>query len=482
MAGNPIFSYTRRDYEGSRKEGLAKIPALSQGQWTDLNATDPGIIILDYVHALVDMCNYYQDHQALEAFLSTARERANIFRLAKQLSYNIRSAKGARVDVQFSSPLVHDRTILIPKHTRLFNSRGDISYLTMEDAYLEKGKTTVSVRCYQGELFEKVYVGTGLSRFSTVEGAENQSISLTASNIDIETIEVVEVVDGNIIRTWEPIDYIAYAGPTDRVYQVDLNPDDTITIRFGDGVRGIIPVETDTLTVRYVITKAAEGRVGAGELVRLAAPVLDATGAYVELLVSNSRASTGGSSIESSSDIKALAPGAIKAQGRAVTLSDYENLAKLVPGVADAKAYDINTKPDLCLYHEVKVLVVPSDILGDSVVLQDTVYRYLVDKIIPPTNLQVLTPSSHPVDITIVVRKLDNEISSRIEYAISTAVQEYFKDRSGRIGEDFYPVDLATVIQKIPGIRYVSSITPNEIIQVSDMSIVSLGELSVIVQ
>ena len=36
MIENPIFSYTRRDYEGSRQEGLAKIPILSKGNWTDL--------------------------------------------------------------------------------------------------------------------------------------------------------------------------------------------------------------------------------------------------------------------------------------------------------------------------------------------------------------------------------------------------------------------------------------------------------------
>ena len=67
---NPIFSYTKRDYEGARQEGLAQIPILSNGVWTDLNASDPGIILLDYVHGLVDMIQYYQDHQALETIVS----------------------------------------------------------------------------------------------------------------------------------------------------------------------------------------------------------------------------------------------------------------------------------------------------------------------------------------------------------------------------------------------------------------------------
>ena len=98
---NDIFSYTNRSLENSRQEGLRKIPIISRGDWTDLNATDPGMIILDYVHALVDMINFYQDHQALETFISTAKERKNIFRLAKQLSYKIRSSKGSTVDLEF---------------------------------------------------------------------------------------------------------------------------------------------------------------------------------------------------------------------------------------------------------------------------------------------------------------------------------------------------------------------------------------------
>ena len=56
---NPFFSYTNRDFENSRKEGMARIPILSKGLWTDLNAGDPGVVLLDYMHALADLCNYY---------------------------------------------------------------------------------------------------------------------------------------------------------------------------------------------------------------------------------------------------------------------------------------------------------------------------------------------------------------------------------------------------------------------------------------
>jgi len=236
MSENPIFSYTRRDYEGSRREGLAKIPIISKGHWTDLNATDPGIIILDYVHALVDMMNYYQDHQALEAFITTAKERENIFRLAKQLSYKILSAKGATCDVVFTSSMIYNHTIRIPKYTKISTMSG-ITYLTMQDAYLSAGETRVTVPCIQGKLMTVTYTGTGISRLSPVAGAANQSIRLVDYNIDLDSIQITD----NLNRLWSPVEYITFSTELDRVYQVELNPDDTVSIKFGDGERGIIP-------------------------------------------------------------------------------------------------------------------------------------------------------------------------------------------------------------------------------------------------
>lgn len=76
MSDNVFFSYTNRDYESSRQEGISKIPVYSNGTWTDTNISDPGVIILDYIHALVDMIQYYQDHNALEVYLSTADRKS----------------------------------------------------------------------------------------------------------------------------------------------------------------------------------------------------------------------------------------------------------------------------------------------------------------------------------------------------------------------------------------------------------------------
>ena len=473
---NPIFSYTRRDYEESRKEGIAKIPLLSKGNWTDLNATDPGIIILDYVHALVDMVNYYQDHQALETFITTAKERVNLFRLAKQLSYEVRSSKGAICNVEFMSPYTYNKTIKIPRYTSLKANTG-AEYLTIEDAYLLPGESRITIPCSQGTVNTMTYQGTGISRFSNISGASNQQFRIVAPNIDVSSITVTDHT-GNL---WLPVDYIVFSMEEDKVYQVELNPDDSVTIKFGDGERGVVPKETDVFTITYITTLAEEGRVGINSITSLTRPIYDEEENYIDFVVNNNTASSGGSSSQSSRDIRELAPGAIKAQNRAVTLNDFENLAKLVDGVADAKAYDINTKPELCLYHEVKVLIVPRDKEGSLEVLKDQVYKFLYNKMIPPTNLQILTPSIVPIDIDITVKKLDTVAGGQVSYAIQQAINTYFNEREGAIGEPYYPSDLLSRVALVGGVKSVLSLTPNNTIPVEDFSVLSLRNLHVIV-
>ena len=266
------------------------------------------------------------------------------------------------------------------------------------------------------------------------------------------------------------------------MYQVELNPDDSVSIKFGDGERGIVPKETDTLTITYVTTLAEEGRINENEITILDNPIYDSKGNYIEFLVNNNNASTGGSKSQSSREIRELAPGAIKAQNRAVTLSDFENLAKLVEGVADAKAYDVNVKPDLCLYHEVKVLITPEDSDGDIESLKNRVYNYLSQRMIPPTNLQILAPSYIYIDIGVVVKKLDTTTEGRLSYQLQQSITEYFKSREGLIGEPFYPSDLSSILRDIEGVRAIISMTPNNIVQASDLSVLKLGNISITIE
>lgn len=478
--GNPIFSYTHRSLENSRQEGFTKIPIISRGDWTDLNATDPGMIILDYVHALVDMINFYQDHQALETFISTAKERKNIFRLAKQLCFQITSSKGATVDLEFYIEQYYSETIRIPKYT-IVTTATDIPFITLEDAYITAGSLSVTVPAVQGEHKITSYVGTGISRYSNVSRAEDQYFTLGEQNIDIDSIEIIDSLD----RYWNPVEYIVFSDTDELAYQKDLNHDGTITLKFGNGVRGAIPSTTDTLYISYIQSRAEEGRTGANTITFLKDRIYDVLGnslddTGVKVLVTNRESTAGGSGPLSDEEITLLAPGAIKAQDRAVTIKDFENLARTVNGVADAVAYDINNSPEgFCLYHEVKVVIMPE--IGTSVnsSLINRVYEFLQKRMIPPTNLQVLGPANRVLDIDITVVRQTGAVEGGIEYSVIEAVKEYFNDRYGAIGESFNPNELIARVSSVQGVRYVERITPATPVSVTMTEIIRLGTVTV---
>ena len=79
--GRAGIAYTNKDYESLRRELLGKVPQLTD-RWTDFNASDLGVVLLELFCGVGDMLAYYLDAQAAEAFLPTARQRQNVIQPA----------------------------------------------------------------------------------------------------------------------------------------------------------------------------------------------------------------------------------------------------------------------------------------------------------------------------------------------------------------------------------------------------------------
>ena len=483
MSDNPIFSYTRRDYEGSRKEGMAKIPILSKGLWTDLNAGDPGVTLLDYMHALADLCNYYLDHQALEAFISTAKERENILRHAQNATYKARAAKGASVDVRMYINLETEfnTVVTVPKGTVLDSTVNGVVYRTDEDCIITESQVGYSVPCTQGEVTTETYQGTGVSSLVYYPTDEyvvhyDQQYVLQGTGVDIDTIQIVDAT--GVI--WEQVDFIAFVDTASKVYQVVVGADHRVTIKFGNGVRGYSPAESDVLTITYVNTMGDEGGVIEKEINgNITVEGSDAQD-YV-VFYYNPYPSTGGSYGESDEELKRNIISYKKTLGRAVTREDFEDLALMIDGVKSVRVYDINTAPDLCLYHEVKIYVLPEDTVNGSVSLMNKITSYLKERSIPPTNVLVYYPTQRTINITIDVRRkpylVEGEVTPKDE--VEQYVEEYFNNEV-EIGEPFNPLSLSTYLtQRLTTVSSILSINPSTPVEVGETGIPALGTLTI---
>lgn len=479
---NPIFSYTKRDYENSRKEGLARIPILSKGLWTDLNAGDPGVVLLDYMHALADLCNYYLDHQALEAILSTSKERANLIRHAQSISYKVRSPKGAKVDVRFyvGESMNPPFPLVIPAGTILHTVMPGVDYLTTEDVSIGEAQVSYESPCIQGTQVTEVYRGTGVSSRSTPTSDEgisydDQKYRLTGLGVDADTIVVVDAYG----TVWTPVDVIAFEESPTKSYQIIVSEDHRVTLKFGDGVRGYSPKTSDVLTIYYTNTEGDMGRVGAEE-VKGVLSIQGSDGNYYTVNYYNYEPSAGGSFGETDEELRRNIQTAGKTLGRAVTREDFENMALSVDGVREAKAYDVHTEPDLCLYHEVKIYILPDGSVTENSALINSVSDYLRGKSIPPTNVIVSLPVRVYIPVTVSIRKHKYLPAGEdnVYDQVMDCITEYFNNDIS-IGESFNPYDLSNKISSLSGVAEVLSIVPSASVPVLPMNIAYKGTTTI---
>lgn len=462
------LSYTNRDMEKARQEAMRQIPILSQGQWTDMNPTDPGVVLLDYVHALVDMMQFYQDHQALETYMSRSRERKNILSLAKQYSYKAKSAAGSKVDLLFSSESTLNNNVVIPMYTKVNASLRDrtITFVTMKEAVLYPGHTEVSIPAIQGELSTFEYTGTG---------RKDQVIEIPDTSIDTGVFLVMDDTQ----EIWSEIDFIFYADPNAKNYELNLTPDNRIAIKLGGGNRGRVLTPEDKLTITYLRTLGADGNVGSNKITSIVGgSLLDSQGNNVTMRVTNPQPSSGGAASQSNQSIKEQSPAVLKTVWRAVMSEDFEVLAKEVNGVANAKALDIRNSPDLCLHHEVKVLIVPEGGSAPTSALKDEVFNFLYPRTIPPTVLQIIDPVYKDIDMDISVAIDNRFLKEEVEYYIKQAIRDYLDSQQG-FGQVIRYTTLISIISQTKGVRYLESLSIKEDIVLSKIELARLGTISV---
>lgn len=123
--------------------------------------------------------------------------------------------------------------------------------------------------------------------------------------------------------------------PSDRDFVVEVEDDDTATLRFGDGANGRLPTAGTTLACEYRIGNGSIANVGAESIAHIVLPP-ELQG--LVQLVRNPLPTSGGTEPESTERVRQRAPFAFRTNRRAVTPEDYANRAKAHPSIRNAVA------------------------------------------------------------------------------------------------------------------------------------------------
>jgi hypothetical protein len=122
---------------------------------------------------------------------------------------------------------------------------------------------------------------------------------------------------------WSRVDSLITAGETDESYDIVLDDQDNLTIRFGDNINGKVP-SSGTINVIYRTGGGTVGNIATGYLNTSLTGNIGLFSITVD--VTNYEAGSGGAERESLNEIRVNAPAFIRTNDTATTEQDYDSL------------------------------------------------------------------------------------------------------------------------------------------------------------
>jgi hypothetical protein len=419
------FSYTSRDF-GTIKQDLLDRAARVIPEWTDRDSSDFGMMLLDLWAFAADSLHFYMDRAAGEAFLETATQRESVQAFARLFDYTPQTRTSSRGTITVRNDSTDGVTV--NRYAEFVARNDDRSYICYSLTSASVAPlSSVVISAAQGDPI----LDETLSSISN--GTPSQRYSLSVPGAVVSSIEVFVVEDGINPVQYFRVPRMSTARSSERVFEIDILADNTVDIVFGDFINGLIPPTGSRIYVNYVVSSGTDGNLPANSVVGFASSV------GPNIVVTASSAFTGAVNDEGINLVKANIPSAIAAQERAVTRSDFVNLATSLTNVAKAS---ISYEPTLVTGASAtggSVTIYAQPYRSDYVRSTDTeqivpedVRQEVVDFIQPLSMLGVTVVAAEtiewePIDVSITVNVNARSVSSAVVQAVQLNIENLFE-------------------------------------------------------
>ncbi len=298
---------------------------------------------------------------------------------------------------------------------------------------------------------------TGLVAVARGTGAPSQRVTLPGAPLLADSLVLHSTREGST-QTWEARSSLDASKPADAHFVLDAQ---TGIVLFGDGRRGRVLAAGAELTASYVKTAGRNSGLAAEEYAAN-------TG---DLVVKTALPATGGADAETLNEGIARAVAEREAPLRAVTLADYEALARQTPGVDLARVTALaNIHPAFdCVkaFGVVTVLVLPNTpgpAPRPDHALRERIRLNLDSHRMIGTRVEVTGPAYLEVAVRAAVRCFSGQSQTRVRDAIVAALNRLFDPLTGGpdgngwpFGRDVYRTEVLQTIVKTPGVDHVVS-------------------------
>ena len=465
----PNVDYTSKDFTALRTRLFELIRSVFP-KWTDASVANFGNILVELFAFTGDILLFYQDNQAREAFLPTARQRRSLLALSRLVGYDPAGATAATVDVVLTFDPAPTGTLTVARGDRVATREitSPIFYQFTEALVVPVAATSVTASV------ENSFSPTPAAFTST--GAAFQEYVLpaypyldgSASVSDASSGAYPAFADG-----WREVVNLLSSTSTDRHYVVVVDERDRASVRFGNGVNGRVP--SGTVTVAYKTGGGSAGRVEAGAIARMERPTYyDSLGNLVRVSVTNPAASSGGEDRQTNASIRVNAPEALRVLRRAVAREDYEIAAQQVPGVARALAVSVDEMPGVQENEILLLIATPEADVPSQALLDRVEALFAPDGLYPRPNTLRLRVQAAPyldIDVSTTVFLAPGASAATVRSAIEGALEDffapldadgapntsinfgfYFQDQDGDTTGRFAWSDVHNAVRDVPGV------------------------------
>lgn len=461
--------YTSRDYYSLREALIARVKARVEAanpnrQWEGNDPSDFGVALVEAFSYMGDVLGYYVDRIANESYLLTATQRQNVINIARSYGYSPSGYQAAITTLSFTN--LTGSSVTIPEGTQVYGEVliddvvNTIIFTTSQELIIAANATS-TVDATHGELISvrTENVAEAGEIIGNSDGSPSQVFELNDTVIVEDSIRVF-VQSGSDYEEWTKVDHLTDWGPTDTVFEVLIDANNVHYVVFGDGVSGSIPNTLANIKVDYVVGGGVIGNIAPNVITDIyAVPGFTENDTALlanKVTVTNATAGLGGDDPESTDQIRRLAPLALTALNRAVSLSDYENIVLNLATVGKAKAI-ADSRTSVTLYISPQSSDADTDLypgidyIADPTLetptlewynIEEEVTEFLTTRTQLGVSVTVAPPTYVPVTVELEYTKLPNYAAAQVETQIKNAILDVYSYNNINFGDVIRPEEI----------------------------------------
>lgn len=460
------IDYTNKDYESFRAQMMSLIP-IKCPEWTDYKESDFGVVIIELLAYCLDILSYYQDRNANEAYIDTAKLRGSVVSLCKLIGYSAKGYYPSEFDVEFSltEPAPSGGvTIFSGFKVGTLQTETDppVIFEVKDTVVIPQGEQTATIRVIQGETVYDEILGSS-------NASQDQIFTLKQKRAVIDGTMIVQVKENGVWVTYTRVDTFVDSTSISRHYRAYMEDNDVTYIEFGNGAAGKVPpAGTDNIRSTYRTCDGSSGNVGRNSITQV-------VGGEIPLLTSVNNPSdiaVSGIDKENATQIYTNAVKNFRINKRAVTDKDFQDLVELYTKnnqyvVRSAQAVKGNP-------YTIYVYMVTGPPTIDE---RNEIADYLEDKTILLDSVVISSAIENTINITVEVEVYPNYTKLSVAQRIQDVIDTYFS--ALKVGQDVdLKNDIISEVRSVEGIKSFN-VTLNEDL-IEDGHIAIKGEVTII--